>query len=71
MIAYTFFMTERIARLPILELPFLKDSPYVSFMSLSFQKHRLHDYEENEPVHSYCTLIVRKNLTVVLKGRDS
>jgi len=31
----------------------------------------LHEYEENEPSHSYCTIIVRKNLTAVLKGRDS
>jgi len=37
----------------------------------SFQKNGLHDYEENEPSHSYCTLIVRKNLTAVLKCRDS
>jgi len=40
-------------------------------MLLSFQKSSLHDYEENEPSHSYCTLIVRNNLTALLKGRDS
>jgi len=40
-------------------------------MLLSFQKNSLHDYEENGPTHSYCTLIVRKNITAVLKGRDS
>jgi len=48
-----------------------KDSPCSSFMLLSFHKNSSHDYEENEPSHSYCTLIVRKNLTAVLKGRDS
>jgi len=39
-------------------------------MLLSFQKNSLHDYEENEPSHSHCTLIVRKNLTGVFKGLD-
>jgi len=28
------------------------------------------DYDKNEPSHSYCNLIFRKNLTV-LKGRNS
>jgi len=40
-------------------------------MLLSFHKNSSHDYEENEPSHSYCILIVRKNLTAVSKGRDS
>jgi len=51
-----------------------KDSPCSTVMLLSFQKNSLnslHDYEENEPSHSYCTLIVRKNLITVLKGRDT
>ena len=39
-----------------------------SLIVLSFQKNSLHDYEENESSHSYCTLIVRKNLTAVLQG---
>jgi len=39
-------------------------------MLLSFQKNSFYDYEENEPSHSYCTLIVRKNLTAVFKGLD-
>jgi len=38
---------------------------------LSFQKNSLHDHEENEPSHLYCTLVVCKNLTAVLKGRCS
>ena len=38
---------------------------------LRFQENSLHNYEENEPSHSRCTLIVRKNLTTVLKGRNS
>jgi len=38
---------------------------------LSFQENSLHDYEENEPSHSHCTLIVGKNLKAVLKGRNS
>jgi len=40
-------------------------------MLVGFQKNSLHAYEENEPSHSYCTLIVRKNITAVLKGHDS
>jgi len=40
-------------------------------MLLSFQKNSLHDYEENEPSHSYGTLVVCKNLTTVSKGRGS
>jgi len=48
-----------------------KDSPCSSIMFVGFQKNSLHDYEENEPSHSYCTLIVRKNITAGLKGRDS
>jgi len=37
----------------------------------SFQENSLHNYEENEPPHSYYTLILRKHLTAVSKGRDS
>jgi len=48
-----------------------KETPCSSIMLLSFQKNSSHDYEENEPSRSNCTLIVRKNLTAVLKGRDS
>jgi len=40
-------------------------------MLLSFQKNSLYDYEENETSHSYCTLIVRKDLSAVSEGRDS
>jgi len=40
-------------------------------MLLGFQENSLHDYEENESSHSYCTLIVRRNLIAVLKGRNS
>jgi len=52
-------------------LSWWKDSPCSSAMLLRFQKNSLHDYEENEPSHSYCTLIVSKNLTGVSKGCDS
>jgi len=40
-------------------------------MVLGFQENSLHDYEKNESSHSYCILSVRKNITAVLKGRDS
>jgi len=56
--------------LPAGDGPGWKDSPCSSIMLLSFQKNSLHDYEENEPSNSYCTLIVRKNLTGVFKGLD-
>ena len=52
-------------------LSWWKDSPCYSAMLLRFQKNSLHDYEEYEFSHSYCTLIVSKNLTVVSKGCDS
>ena len=112
MIAYSFFMTEKMARLLILKLRFLCFSGVATASNLSFQapaivchhvgtpaslvifsplflylggrtllalqslllgfqEHISHEYEENEASHSYCTLIVRKNLTAVLTGRDS
>ena len=48
-----------------------KDSPCSSIIASEFQDNSLHDYEKNEPSHSYSILIFRKNLTTVLKRRNS
>jgi len=49
---------------PIVFISWWKDSPCVMLLNC------LRDFEESQPSHSYCTLIIRKNLTAVSKGRD-
>ena len=55
----------------IVFLSWRKDFPCCQSLLLGFQENILHDYEKNEPSHSYCILIFRKNLTAVLKGHNS